>query len=91
MKLKSGREVKLVDLTMAQRIECEDTALIKHYPDGSEETLNQLASVVKWCQHGLGVKSLEDLNGYSDPELLEIFVLVRKAATRGVNPTKSAS
>ena len=90
MKLKSGRDVKLVDLTMAQRIECEDTAIIKHYPDGSEETLNQLESVTKWCQFGLGV-SLEDLNEYSDDELLEIFLHVRKSATRGVNPTKSAS
>ena len=73
---------------MAQRIECEDTAVIRHHPDGSDETLNQLASVTKWCQFGLGVATLEGLNEYSDDELLEIFLLVRERATRGVNPTK---
>ena len=88
MELKSKRKVKLHDLTMAQRIECEDVTIVKRFPDGSDVMLNQNAAVARYCQYGLGLSDQEELLEYSDDELTEIFFAVRGAATKGKNPTK---
>ena len=91
MKLKSGRDVKLVDLTYAQREECEDAATVRRFSDGSFEVTNLNKARTLWCRYGLALEEVEDLNDFSSDELAEIGDEIQERATRGVNPTKSAS
>ena len=88
MKLKSGREVTLVDLTQAQREECEDALQFRQYTDGSTGLLGLNKAKGLWCQHGLGLEDRETLLEYSEDELMEIMVEVKERTNRGKNPTK---
>ena len=91
MKLKSGREVKLKDLTQAQREECEDAIQFRQYKDGSTGILGLNKGKGLWCQYGLGLENRESLLEYSEDDLNEIMIEVKERTNRGVNPTKSAS
>ena len=88
MKLKSGRDVKLIDLTQAQREECEDALQFRQYIDGSTGILGLNKAKGLWCQYGIGLKKHEDLVGYSEDDLTEIMVEVKERTNRGKNPTK---
>ena len=88
MKLKSGREVKLIDLTYAQRTECEDAAIVRRYADGSFEVTNLNKARTLWCKYGLGLEDTEELNEFSSDELAKIQDEVQERSIRGKNPTK---
>lgn len=85
VKLASGREVELKDLTYSQREECEDIPSIITYPNGSMEFKGLAKARSAWCMYGLGVKK-EELNKYSPDELIEIMTLVKEKAEQ-INPT----
>lgn len=90
LKLASGREVALHDLTYDQREECESATTIKTYPDGSMEFVGQFRAQSLWCMYGLGLESKDGLNKYSDDELAEIGIAIMERA-RKVNPTRPDS
>ncbi len=88
MKLKSGRDVKLVDLTYAQREEADNASHLKIIPgQAGMEVINVAKSRTLWCLYGLGLEDSEKLMQYSDSELNEIMIAVKGAATKGTDPT----
>ncbi len=90
LKLTSGKEVALHDLTYAQREECENATSIKTHLDGSIEFIGLTKARTLWCLYGLGLEDREKLNQYSTDDLMDIMMAVKDKAEK-VNPTKGDS
>ncbi len=86
----SGREVELHELTFAQRETCEGASSVRYFGDGSYEIQGVIKARTLWCLAGLQCEA-KDLLQYSSDELAEIKNLVEQRATRGLDPTESAS
>ena len=90
MKLSTGREVKLKDISMAQREECEDATIRIVHEDGSIEIKGLSRTRNLWAMYGLDCE-LEALSKYTSAELDEIMLEVGTKAGVYKDPTEQES
>lgn len=88
-KTTSGKEIELKDVSLLQRIECEDASSIGYNADGGVVVHNIAKAGAKWCQCGTG-KTLVELekDGYTYNDIMEIGAEVKRLASLG--PTQES-
>ena len=88
-KTTSGKEIELKDVSLLQRIECEDASSIGYNADGGVVVHNVAKAGLKWCCAGTGKAGAElEKAGYTYSDIMEIGAEVKRLAS--LDPTQES-
>ena len=98
MKLKSGKEVELRDVTFAEREEVQNLVTVGQSAEGMITMQNTVKARNMWVRFGLKTPDVDGerayvldkvMNALSDEELNEISIAVREKTELGDNEKKA--